>query len=249
MELPLSTAAGLKFASFVVKLDLFKGITMIDIVLLQTLGLSKEATSADVRKTYLELTSQDQFQKVLLDDERLQKKFAQLHEAYANLLQQYSEEGLDADDTYYPPEQVAKFLANSGIYHFLKENYLKASEKLQQAYQTNKKDILVLLYLGLLLMKKRSFVPAEKYFLDAAKIDQNNEDALFYLGENYARAGNYKKAIYMYKRAAMINPARKDINLKIDQVGKKLGLKGSGNSASLLKKISNIFKGGGTPDP
>ncbi|MCK4764252.1 MAG: tetratricopeptide repeat protein [Candidatus Aminicenantes bacterium] len=213
---------------------------MTDIVLLQTWGLSKNAGSGDVRRKYLELTAQEKFQKVLLDDEHLQKEFTRVHEAYVNLLQQYSEEGLDSDDTYYPPEQVAKFMANSGIYHFLKENYLKAGEKLQQAYKTNQKDVLVLLYLGLFLMKKKSYVPAEKYFLDAANLDPNNEDVMFYLGENYARAGNYKKALYMFKRVAVTNPARKDINRKIKDASKKLGQKGSGGE-SLLKKISNIF--------
>lgn len=220
---------------------------MIDIVLLQNFGLSEKANSGDVRRKYLERTAREKFQKVLLDDEHLRKEFIQVHEIYVNLLQQYSEEGLDNDDTYYPPEQMAKFLGNSGIYHFLKENYLKAGEKLQQAYKTNQKDVMVLLYLGLLLMKKKSYAPAEKYFLDAARLEPHNEDVMFYLGENYARSGNYKKAQYMFKRVAMTNPDRKDIDRKLREVNKNPGQKNHGGQ-SLLKKISGIFKGGGAPD-
>jgi tetratricopeptide (TPR) repeat protein len=219
---------------------------MIDIILLQTLGLKRDASVSDVREIYLQLTGQIKFRKILLSDERLQTEFTRYHEAYVSLLHQYEEEGCGTDTNYYPPEQVARFLFNSGVYHILKQNFIKAGEKLQQAYSTNGRDSLTIIYLGILLMLRRNFFAAEKYFLDAAKIDPDNEDAWFYAAENYSRAGNDKKALEMYTKVRTLNPLRKEIDAKIRESAKKSGIKVKDPNASgqpLLKKISNLFKG------
>ena len=218
---------------------------MIDIILLQTLGLKQNADIASVRETYLQLSTQTKFQKVILSDERLEKEFAKYHEAYVSLLHQYEDEGLGRDDTYYPPERIATFLFNSGVYHLIKENYLKAGEKLQQAYNTNNKNILTNIYLGILLMMRKRYFPAEKYFLAALQIDPGNEDACFYAAGNYTRAGKSKNALDMYLRVKKINPLREDIDAKIRETAKKSGIKlkeQPGSGPSLLKKISRIFK-------
>jgi len=218
---------------------------MIDIVLLQTLGLKRDASVSDVRATYLQLTSQNKFRKVLLAEERLQKEFTRYHEAYVSLLHQYEEEGAGSDPNYYPPDQVARFLFNSGVYHILKQNYIKAGEKLQQAYKSNSRDSLTIAYLGILLMLRKNFFAAEKYFLDAAKIDPNNEDAWFYAAENYSRAGNDKKALEMYSKVKALNPLRKETDAKILESAKKSGVKIKDPNAPghpLLKKISSFFK-------
>ena len=218
---------------------------MIDIVLLQTLGLKSTASVSDVRKTYLELTSQARFRKVLLADERLLKEFTRYHEAYVSLLHQYEEESAGTDTSYYPPDQVARFLFNSGVYHLLKQNYIKAGEKLQQAYKTNSRDALTIVYLGILLMLRKNSFAAEKYFIDAAKMDPSNEDAYFYAAENYSRAGNHKKALEMYAKVKTNNPLRKEIDAKIHESAKKSGVKIKDPNAPghpLLKKISNLFK-------
>lgn len=217
---------------------------MIDIILLQTLGLKKNAAIADVREAYLQLTTQIKFHRVLLSEERLRQEFTKYHEAYVSLLHQYEDEGLGTDDTYYPPDRIATFLFNSGIYHLIKENYIKAGEKLQQAYNTNNKNILTNIYLGILLMMRKRNFPAEKYFSDALKIDPDNEDACFYAAENYTRAGKHKQALDMYYRVKKINPVRKDIDTKIRETAKKSGIKIKGQPGSgqqLLRKISSIF--------
>ena len=89
-------------------------------------------------------------------------------------------------------------------------------------------------------MKRNSHFAAEKYFRDALKLDDNNEDAWFYLGENYFRLGKFEKAIEMFKRVNMINPSRKDLGARIIEAGEKVV--GKDSSQSLIKKISNLFK-------
>jgi tetratricopeptide (TPR) repeat protein len=140
---------------------------------------------------------------------------------------------------------VAGFLFNSGVYHLLKQNYIKAGEKLQQAYKSKSGDVLTIVYLGILLMLRKNFFAAEKYFLDAAKIDPNNEDAWFYAAENYSRAGKDNKALEMYSKVKALNPLRKEIDAKILESAKKSGVKIKDPNAPghpLLKKISNLFK-------
>ena len=119
----------------------------IDISLLHTLCLKGGATLEQVREAYLKLTTESKFQKVILGDEPLEREFKKYYEAYVNLIHDYEESGLSSDQGYYPPDKVAKFLFNSGIYHFIKGNYIKAGEKLQQAYQTNKQNVPLIIYL------------------------------------------------------------------------------------------------------
>jgi tetratricopeptide (TPR) repeat protein len=98
-------------------------------------------------------------------------------------------------------------------------------EKFEHAYKTNKKDVLVLLYMGILLLKRRNFYAAEKYFLDAVKIDEENDEAWFYLGENYLRAKEYKKALKIFETARDLNPVRDEIAFKIQEIKETVGYK------------------------
>jgi len=214
-----------------------------DILALQVLGLNKGAGLADIGEAYTRLTTDARFQKVILGDEYLEKEFKHYYEAYALLLNQYAEAGGSAESPYRHQSQVAVALFNSGVYHLLVHNYLKAGEKFQEAYKINSRDILVLVYLGIILMKRKSYYVAEKYFLDAVKIDAQYEDAWFYLAENYARAGNYKKSLAMYEKVKILNPTRKDLSIHIKEAREKLGIKpGAETRKNLGQKLSGLFK-------
>jgi len=215
----------------------------IDITLLQTFGLRFDAGLDDVRDAYLRQTGQEKFQKVILDVEYLEKEFRKYYEAYATLSRQFEETGVSLDISHFSTQQIARILFNSGIYHLINHSYMKAGEKLEQAHKTNRDDLLTIIYLGILLMKRKNYYAAEKYFLQAGAVAPNNEDVWYYLAGNYFRAGNYKKALDTYEKVRSINPNRENLNLKINEVKVKLGLKGSSSPhKSIVEKITGLFK-------
>jgi tetratricopeptide (TPR) repeat protein len=115
---------------------------------------------------------------------------------------------------------------------------MKAMEKFQQAYKINKKDVLVLIYMGILLLMRKNYYAAEKYLLEAVKIDEKNNDAWFYLGENYLRAKEYKKALDIFETVRSLDPAREELALKINEVKERLEQKFPvGKRKSLFERI------------
>ncbi len=186
------------------------------------LGLGEDVSFAEIRAAYIEKTTQRNFQRVILSDEHLEKNFVKYYKAYITLLKHYSESETDDDLSYSPQDKIGKFHFNQGLYYLINQNYIKAMEKFEHAYKINKKDVLVLLYMGILLLKRKNYYAAEKYFLDAVKIDEENDDAWFYLGENYLRAKEYKKALKMFETARGLNPSRDELASKIEEVKVKL---------------------------
>ena len=91
-------------------------------------------------------------------------------------------------------DQLAKFFYNQGVYALCKDNYLLAGEKFHEAYKLNKRNIYLLIYLGIILTVRKNYYAAEKYFSDAIKRDPNYDDAWFYAAENYFKAGNFEQA-------------------------------------------------------
>ncbi len=214
-----------------------------DITLLQTLGLKKGSTLSDIREAYLRLTTQRQFQKVILGDESLEKEFKEYHETYTALLKLYPEAGASPDMRYYPPEQASRFLFNSGVYHLIVRNYIKAGEKLEAAHRTYPNDVLVPIYLGILLMKRKNYYAAEKYFLQAVELDADNEDGWFYLAENHYKAGNYAKALQLYEKVKGLNPSKRGLSLRFQEITTRLHIKGYGSRGpSLIGRLTNLFK-------
>lgn len=188
---------------------------------LVTLGLRENASLADIRSAYLAKTTQKGFQQVILGDEHLEKEFSRDYKAYITLLKHHSEsESTDIND--YSQDQMVKFHFNQGLFHLISQNYIKAMEKFEVAYNLNKKDVLVLLYMGILLIKRKNYYAAEKYFLDAVAVDDQCEDGWFYLGENYLKAGEYRKALHMFESVKRLNPTRKELPFKIREVKEKM---------------------------
>lgn len=202
------------------------------------LGLGEDVSFTEIRAAYIEKTTQKKFQRVILSNEHLEKIFVKYYKAYVTLLKHYSELETADDLSYSPQEKIGKFHFNQGLYYLINQNYIKAMEKFEHAYKTNKKDVLVLLYMGILLLKRKNYYAAEKYFLDAVKIDEDNDDAWFYLGENYLRAEEYKKALKMFETARDLNPSRDEIVFKIKEVKEKMERKYLvGEKKSLFDRI------------
>jgi tetratricopeptide (TPR) repeat protein len=206
---------------------------------LVALGLKEDASVTEIRAAYLDKTTQNRFQRVILGDEHLEKDFVRYYKAYITLLKHHSQTE-SADLHYYPQDQIVKFHFNQGLYHIIKGNYPKAIDKFQHAHSIDKEDGLVLLYMGILLLKRKNYYAAEKYFLDAVKLDKQNDDAWFYLGENYLKAEEYRKALNMFETARNLNPSRSEVAFKIKELKTRLGAQTPVEEKPSL--LSRIFK-------
>ncbi len=188
--------------------------------------LKEGATITDIRAEYLDKTANYKFQRVLSpEEEDLQEEFLEIYRAYIRLIKSYSEKDSAQALGLYPPDQVFQFHFNQGVYYFITQQYLKAGEKFQEAYNIDNKKPLVLIYLGVLLLKRKNFYAAEKYFKDAALLDKENDDAWFYLGESYLKAGQYRKAVTMFETSKTLNPQREQLTSKIREAAEKGGIK------------------------
>lgn len=209
------------------------------------LGLQNDASVTEIRAEYLDKTMSPKFNRVLSsEEEHLQEEFVNIYSAYVTLMKHHAQTGADAvaDMSLYPPDQVFQFQFNQGVYLFIKEDYIKAGEKFQQAYKMNPKHQTLLLYMGILLLKRKSYYAAEKYFKDAIAIDKNNDDAWFYLAESYLKAHEYRKAMTMYETAKNLNPGRTEIAYKLRDIKQLLADKAKGGKkksfiARLIKKM------------
>jgi len=190
-----------------------------------TLDLEQRATITEIRGQYLEKTSREKFQHSVLVDEHLQKEFDKYHRAYVTLAKHLTEGDQASDLQFYPPGQVFQFHFNQGVHYFIHQNYIKAGEKFHEAYKIDNTNIPVLLYLGLLLLKRKSFYAAEKYFKEAVQFDQDNDDAWFYLGESYLEAGELRKALTMFETAKTLNPGRHEVAFRIKEIMDRLKVK------------------------
>ena len=72
--------------------------------------------------------------------------------------------------------------------------YLKALEKLEKAYDKDKKNADILNYLGFALRKTGDFEKAEKFYLKGLKIDAEHLGINEYLGELYVQTNRIELA-------------------------------------------------------
>lgn len=210
---------------------------------LLTFDLEEGATITEIRAQYLEKTGRDKFQYGILEEEHLQKEFDKYHRAYVTLAAHLSEGDQTSNLQFYPPDQVFQFHFNQGVHYFIHRNYIKAGEKFQDAYKIDNTNIPVLLYLGVLLLKRKNAYAAEKYFKEAVQLDQDNEDAWFYLGESYLEAGELRKALTMFETAKTLNPGRHEVAFKIKEIMDRLKVKSIKNKKPsaiqrFVKKLS-----------
>ena len=67
--------------------------------------------------------------------------------------------------------------------------YLKALDKLEKAYEKDKKNADILNYLGFALRKTGDFKKAEKFYLEGLALDSEHLGINEYLGELYVQTG------------------------------------------------------------
>ncbi len=184
------------------------------------LGLREGASITEARAAYIQRTTNFRFDGVILGDEHLEKEFSKYYKSYITLLKYFSEaESEDVNDlSYYPQEQIVTFLVNQGIFHMIQQNYMRAMEKFQEAYNMDRTNEQVLLYMGIILVKRKNYYAAEKYFKDIIDGNRDNDDAWFQLGETYYKAGEYRKALNMYETAKQLDTTRKDAAQKIKEL-------------------------------
>ena len=73
--------------------------------------------------------------------------------------------------------------------------YLKAIDKLEQAYEKDKKNPDILNYLGYSLRKTGNLVKAETFYLEGLKLDAGHLGINEYLGELYVQTGRIELAM------------------------------------------------------
>lgn len=191
----------------------------VEIEYLNVLGLKDGATLSEIQDHYLEKTFQPKFRDYFVEDESLKEEFLRYYRAYARLLNS----GSWADDphknpSFYPPGKAYKFLFNQGLYFFINGEYIKAGEKFQAAFDLHGDDLAVSIYLGVLLLKRKSYYAAEKYFSKAVVKDPQNEDALYFLGVSFQKAGNNEKAIEAFNRVKQLNPSRTEVAYRLKEI-------------------------------
>lgn len=67
-----------------------------------------------------------------------------------------------------------------------------------------------------------SYVKARNYFNQALSVEQSSRDALYYIGMSYQREYRLDSAFYFLKRADLLNPKDRDINMAIYHIALEL---------------------------
>ena len=211
--------------------------------LLRLFNLGKGAPIAAVLEKYLEKTLQIKFQRIIINQDILKEEFVRFHEVFLKLLKIYQAGDKKLEMSLFSSDQLAKFFYNQGVYALCKDNYLLAGEKFHEAYKLNKRNIYLLIYLGIILTVRKNFYAAEKYFSDALQRDPNYDDAWYYAAENLFKAGNFRKALEFYEKTKNLNPSYNEINFRIKETKEAIIRKQrAGKKESLLRKIVNYVR-------
>lgn len=202
---------------------------------LRQFNLKDDSSLGQIREVYLDFTSQNKFQKVFLGDEQLEKEFIKYYESYMLFLKY--QPSATSEAVQLPAETVFKLILNQGIYCLINQQYIKASDKLQEAYKLNQKHVMLLIYMGILLLKRKNFYAAEKYLLEATTLDRNCYDAWYYLGETYQQTGKVDKALKMFETAKVLNPLRQEVAYRKKEITDSRDHPASGPQKKVKKSI------------
>ncbi len=191
---------------------------------LAVFGAAETDPLLKVKQVYLMKTRENNFRKVIAGNKLLMQDFSRLHSNYYKLMQSLKDHPDYADLNFENSEELFIFFFNQGVYALINGDYLQANENLQRAYNLNKNDPLLLVYLGLLLMLRENYQIAERFFEDALKIDPENEDALYYAGENFRRAKLFFKTIEYWEKLTSKGYSGYEVSFKIKEIKHQLEL-------------------------
>lgn len=207
---------------------------------LKILKIPRDSGIEEITKSYLALTNSVKFNKVFVLNEELKEEFIKYHEAYVISVREMSDNNSDSAPGYYPSGHIFEILYNHGIYHLLKENYLKAGEKLEEAARMNKDNVNLQIYLGYILHKRKNYYAAENYFLKASQMDNENEYAVFLLGKTYLSAGKLDKASATFRKVETMSFYNNEIKAETRDAFREIEKLGMKNSKKSI--ISRVFK-------
>jgi len=207
---------------------------------LKILKIPRDSGIEEIIKAYLALTNTVKFNKVFILNEELKEEFIKYHEAYVISVREMSDNISDSAPGYYPSGHIFDILYNQGIYHLLKENYLKAGEKLEEAARMKKDNVNLQIYLGYILHKRKNYYAAENYFLKAAKMDNENEYAVFLLGKTYISAGKLDKASATFRKVETMSFYNNEIKAETKDAFREIEKIRMKNSKKSI--ISRVFK-------
>jgi tetratricopeptide (TPR) repeat protein len=211
--------------------------------LLRLFNLGKGAAIQEIVEKYLEKTLQIKFQRILISQDILKEEFIRLHEAFLKILKIYQAADRKVEMSMFSQDQLGKFFFNQGVYAICKDNYLQASEKFQEAYRINKRNVFLLIYMGIILTVRKNYYAAEKYFSEATQRDPNYDDGWFYSAENLFKAGNFNAAYECYDKTRQINPAYNGISLRIKETKEAIIRKRrGGRKDSLLRRLVKYIR-------
>jgi len=212
--------------------------------LLRLFNLEKGVPASVILDKYLEKTLQIKFQRIIVNQDALKEEFLRYHEAFVKILKILRATDQKLEMSLFSTDQLGKFFFNQGVYALCKDNYMQAGEKFHEAYKINKRNIFLLIYLGIILTIRKNYYASEKYFADAIQRDPNNDDAWFYAAENYFKAGSYKKASTYFEKARKLNPANNEITFRLKDCKEALLKKSKpGNKDTLLKIFIRYVRG------
>jgi len=189
---------------------------------LRILGLSDSVTVEEIRKKYIEKTNLTKFQSIFILNKELRTEFAKYHEAYVIALKEIASVQAGTNPSFYPGDQMFNLMLNQGIYFLIKENLLKAGEKLEEAARLKSNHPLTRIYLGIILMKRKSYYSAERYFLKSVETNPKDEYGWLFLAKNYLKAGELKKAQHTLDKVRLLAPIDPDVISEIDDINKQI---------------------------
>lgn len=211
--------------------------------LLRQFNLGRGAPITEIIEKYLEKSLQIKFQRIVSSQDLLKEEFVRLHETFLKVMKIYQAADPRLQMGVFTPDQLGKFYFNQGVYAMCKENYFQASEKFQEAYKVNKRNVYLLVYMGIILTMRKNYYAAEKYFSEAVKRDPNYDEAWFYSAENYFRAGNFNAAWEHYDKTRQLNPAFNEINLRLKETKEAiLRKRRGGKKDSLLRRLVKYIR-------
>ncbi|MEQ8189308.1 MAG: PQQ-binding-like beta-propeller repeat protein [Candidatus Eremiobacterota bacterium] len=208
---------------------------------LKLLGLDRPVSN-DKKKKLLALLETDSLKKKkkrpLEDDEPLlKKKKKRSLEDDESLLKKKKKRSLEDDEPLLKKKKKRSLEKGEGLIRKKKKKRLDHKERelipegpqdelsrYQKILYEDPSKIELNLTVGQLLMEKKEYEKAEKYFQDYITRKDTSESAYRHLGDCYYAQGLEEKAAGIYEKALLLNPEALDLETKVSEIRNKYSL-------------------------